>query len=125
MFYPIECSDRTCEVCNAAPAFPPLDEKSLLGHVMKTYETVDALVCQLRCLRAKFCVSFNLGPLTNSKRSCEISDSDHISSPKAFVTRQGYKYYWIEVNIKSSYLGIISFKNLNLDRNTINCLTHN
>ena len=46
------------------------------------------------------CVSVNIGPPTDEKFICELSDSDHINHPEDLKKREGFLYIGTEV-IKS------------------------
>ena len=46
------------------------------------------------------CVSVNIGPPTDEKFICELSDSDHMSHPEDLKKREGFLYIGTEA-IKS------------------------
>ena len=45
------------------------------------------------------CVSVNIGPPTDEKFICELSDSDHMTHPEDLKKREGFLYIGTEVLI--------------------------
>ena len=43
------------------------------------------------------CVSVNIGPSTDEKFICELSDSDHMKHPEDLKKREGFLYIGTEV----------------------------
>jgi len=43
------------------------------------------------------CVSVNIGPPTDEKLICELSDSDHTKHPEDLKKREGFLYIGTEV----------------------------
>ena len=44
------------------------------------------------------CISVNIGPPTDEKFICELSDSDHMKHPADLKMREGFLYIGTEVN---------------------------
>ena len=74
--------------------------KSLEGHVLKSYPVEKEDNCQLRCFQHRLCVSYNLGPLVEGHiRDCEISKSDEFRDPQNMTERPGYFYRGLKVHL--------------------------
>ena len=58
--------------------------------------------CQILCYKEARCVSYNLGPLTNCSRTCELSDSDDILHPNDLQERGGFSFSAAEVRARHS-----------------------
>ena len=50
----------------------------LEGHVISNHSVELNLDCQDQCALARECVSYNIGPMINTKMACELSNSDHL-----------------------------------------------
>ena len=81
-----------------------IDEYRLQFHVINTLTlSVDvrpsiSRACTRRCIMDPVCVSVNIGPPTDEKFICELSDSDHINHPEDLKKREGFLYIGTEVN---------------------------
>ena len=53
--------------------------------------------CTHRCIMDPVCVSVNIGPPTEEKFICELSDSDHVKHPEDLKKREGFLYISTEV----------------------------
>ncbi|XP_020897270.1 uncharacterized protein LOC110236123 [Exaiptasia diaphana] len=71
-----------------------LNNKSFTGHVIKSLEVLASGEdeCQSLCFLEGQCVSYNLGPVKDHKRACELSSSDHWTFPDALKDMKGHEY---------------------------------
>lgn len=49
--------------------------------------------CELHCYVEQSCLSFNLGPGSGDKLTCELSNSDHYQHPGDLVSKRGFSYH--------------------------------
>lgn len=68
------------------------------------------VTCRDRCVMEGTCVSFNIGPPTNDRVICQLSDSDHTLHPSDLKLQAGFAYKGAEVKTyrhdKNSYIYI-------------------
>ena len=80
-----------------------IDEYALQFHVIKRFNLSIYLgpslrsACTHRCIMDPVCVSVNIGPPTDEKFICELSDADHSKHPEDLKKRQGFLYIGTEV----------------------------
>ena len=73
----------------------------LEGHVISNHSVELNLDCQDQCALARECVSYNIGPMINTKMACELSNSDHLQHPEDLKPRKDWTYRGTEVFIPS------------------------
>ena len=73
----------------------------LEGHVISNHSVELNLDCQDQCALARECVSYNIGPMINTKMACELSNSDHLQHPEDLKPRKARTYRGTEVFIPS------------------------
>ena len=73
----------------------------LEGHVISNHSVELNLDCQDQCALARECVSYNIGPMINTKIACELSNSDHLPHPEDLKPRKDWTYRGTEVFIPS------------------------
>jgi len=90
-------------LCRRLKFSTKIDGYALHFHVIKTFHLsvyVGSSVrsaCTHRCIMDPVCVSVNIGPPTDEKFICELSDSDHMKHPEDFKKREGFLYIGTEV----------------------------
>ena len=78
--------------CRELDFLPPIENKALSGHVIRTVHVTSEGSCMAQCFSEERCVSYNLGPFKNEKHACELSHSDHILHDEDLEERQGYLF---------------------------------
>ena len=53
--------------------------------------------CKHRCAMKDTCVSINIGPASDDKVLCQLSESDHVRHPGDLKSRVGFTYRGTEV----------------------------
>ena len=84
-------------MCRRLKFDDPVYGYALQGHVIVNLTIGKGEFCRHRCTMESNCLSFNLGPQTNEKWVCELSNSDHMRHPGDMKTRQGFFYRGTEV----------------------------
>ena len=80
-----------------------IDGYALQFHVIKEFRLsiyVGSSVrsaCTNRCIMDPACVSVNIGPPTDEKFTCELSDSDYMKHPEDLKKREGFLFIGTEV----------------------------
>ncbi|XP_020898257.1 uncharacterized protein LOC110237027, partial [Exaiptasia diaphana] len=71
-----------------------IENKTFTGHVIKTTNLIAPGLeeCQMRCFAVHDCVSYNLGPINDHRRTCELSSSDHWTFHDALKDMKGHEY---------------------------------
>ena len=69
-----------------------IQDRVLIGHVLKSYVVDSKDDCELKCYMEADCMSISLGLEANGKYLCELSDSDHDMHPKDLEVRYGFIY---------------------------------
>lgn len=70
----------------------PVPNKILVSHVISTLTVASEEVCKIHCFIEVSCVSYNFGPKETGYHVCELSESDAISHPLDWITKQGFLY---------------------------------
>ena len=78
--------------CRELDFLPPIENKALSGHVIRTVHVTSEGSCMAQCFSEERCVSYNLGPFKNEKHACELSNSDHTLHDEDLKERQGYLF---------------------------------
>jgi len=84
-----------------------IDGYALQFHVIKTFHISIYVgpslhsACTHRCIMDPACVSVNIGPPTEEKFVCELSDSDHTKHPEDLKRREDFLFISTEVKIFS------------------------
>ena len=90
-------------VCRRLKFSTKTDAYALQFHVIKTFHLSIYVgpsvrsACTHRCIMDPMCVSVDIGPPTEEKFICELSDSDHSKHPEDFKRRRGFLYIGTEV----------------------------
>ena len=93
-------------LCRRLKFSAKIDGYALQFHVIKTFHLSIYVgpslrsACTHRCIMDPACVSVNIGPPTDEKFICELSDSDHMKHAADLEKREGFLYIGTEV-IKS------------------------
>ena len=97
-------SSLSSGLCRRLKFSTKIDGYALHVHVIKTFHLYVYVgpsvrsACTNRCIMDPMCVSVNIGPPTDEKFICELSDSDHMKHPEDLKKREGYLYIGSEVN---------------------------
>ena len=97
-------SSLSSGLCRRLKFSTKIDGYALHVHVIKTFHLYVYVgpsvrsACTHRCIMDPMCVSVNIGPPTDEKFICELSDSDHMKHPEDLKKREGYLYIGSEVN---------------------------
>ena len=85
--------------CRDLHFIPCVQNKTLTGHVIQTSRILSpgSETCQENCFLEGKCISYNLGPIQEQIRSCELSDADHVSDPGDVVQGNGSEYCAVKV----------------------------
>ena len=79
--------------CPVINFFEAIHDKVLQGHIIKIVNVTEEANCQVHCVLTESCVSYNLGPKTNSNQHiCELSKFDHIRFPDDLKVKEGFTY---------------------------------
>ena len=78
--------------CRELDFLPPIENKALKGHVIRTIAVTCEGVCMAECFSEERCVSYNLGPFKEGKHRCELSNSDNVLHPKHLEEKPGYLF---------------------------------
>ena len=90
-------------LCRRLKFSTKIDGYVLRFHVIKKYDLSIYVgpsvhsACTHRCIMDPVCVSVNIGPPTDEKFICELSDSDNMKHPKDLKKREGFLYIGTEV----------------------------
>ena len=90
-------------LCRRLKFSTKIDGYALQFHVIKTFDLSIYVgpsvrsACTHRCIMDPVCVSVNIGPPTNEKFICELSNSDHTKHPEDLKKREGFLYIGTEV----------------------------
>ena len=96
-------------LCRRLKFSTKIDGHALQFHVIKKFDLSIYVgpsvhsACTHRCIMDPVCVSVNIGPPTDEKFICELSDSDHTEHPADLKKREGFLYIGTEVNNFSKY----------------------
>jgi len=74
----------------------------MTGHVVETSKIAlsgASETCQNKCFEEDQCVSYNLGPVEGSIRTCELSAADRWMRPGFLAIKEGFEYCPVEVSI--------------------------
>jgi len=91
-------------LCRRLKFSTKIDGYALQFHVIKKFHLSIYVgpsgrsACTHRCIMDPVCVSVNIGPPTDEKFICELSDSDHAKHPEDLKKREGFLYIGTEVN---------------------------
>ena len=90
-------SYKLSDLCRRLQFTTPVQGYALQGHTIKILSIGSHASCRDLCTMESHCVSFNLGPPTNDRVVCELSDSDHTRHPDDLKPQQGFVYRATEV----------------------------
>ena len=85
--------------------FYKLEGKSFNGSLLERYLAQDYWVCLFLCINAvnKNCFSFNFGAIqAQGLQECELSNSEMKLEPDKIEDRQGFTYYGMTDEVRSS-----------------------
>ena len=85
--------------CRELDFLPPIENKALSGHVIRTVPVTSEGSCMAQCFSEERCVSYNLGPFLNGKHACELSHSDHILHHEDLKVTPGYLFRPTKVSL--------------------------
>ena len=70
-------------------------DHALVGHSMSSVLVGDEFECQLKCIHAQPCKSFNVHFSSSqaNKRVCELKNQTRETKPNDFKARKGSNYY--------------------------------
>ena len=92
--------------CRAILFNPITKDKYLIHHIIKTVPVENEVSCELICYEDPDCVSYNYGPVLSEIPLCDMNNSTHLQVTNVnFITRNGYSYRGIEVNLKTWLTG--------------------
>ncbi len=80
------------DLCRSLKFTTPLEGHVLVGHVIKNLSIGLHASCKHLCTMESQCVSFNIGPSTNAKMLCQLSDSDHNTHSEDLKPKEGFIY---------------------------------
>lgn len=78
--------------CRVLQFEPPTPERSLAGHVIKSFWVKSGESCEANCFEDDDCMSINFGPKTQGKHLCDLSSSDHNLHPDDLKERPKFIY---------------------------------
>ena len=90
-------------LCRRLKFSTKIDGDALQFHVIKQFDLSIYVgpsvrsACTYRCIMDPVCVSVNIGPPTDEKFICELSDSDHMKHAEDLKKREGFLYIGTEV----------------------------
>ncbi|KAL9970507.1 hypothetical protein ACROYT_G022893 [Oculina patagonica] len=80
------------DLCRSLKFTTPLEGHALVGHVIKNLSIGIHASCKHLCTMESQCVSFNIGPPTNARMLCQLSDSDHNTHSEDLKPKEGFIY---------------------------------
>ena len=92
-------------LCRRLKFSTKIDGYALRFHAIKTFDLSIYVrpsvrsACTHRCIMDPVCASVNIGPPTDEKFICELSDSDYMAHPEDLKKREGFLYIGTEVLI--------------------------
>ena len=92
-------------LCRRLKFSTKIDGYALRSHMIKKFNLSIYVgpsvrsACTHQCIMDPVCVSVNIGPPTDEKFICELSDSDHMKHPEDLKKREGFLYIGTEVLI--------------------------
>ena len=89
--------------CRELDFLPPMENKALSGHVIRTVPVTCEGSCMAQCFSEERCVSYNLGPFLNGNHACELSHSDHILHHEDLKEIRGYLFRPTKVSLHLDY----------------------
>ena len=86
--------------CRLLQYKPPMKNRTLIGHVIKSLLVNTADGCEINCFMNDDCMSLNFGPLADGKRVCELSSSDHDIHPEDLKHHKEFIYrpVWVSLS---------------------------
>ena len=90
-------------LCRRLKFSTKIDGYALQFHVIKKFDLSIYVrpsvrsACTNRCIMDPVCVSVNIGPPTDERFICELSDSDHMKHPEDLKKQEGFRYIGTEV----------------------------
>ncbi|XP_078374669.1 uncharacterized protein LOC144658185 isoform X1 [Oculina patagonica] len=78
--------------CRALQFKLPVNNRKLVGHVIKSILVKSEIGCEANCFKEDNCMSMNLGPLEDGKHVCELSSSDHDLHPEDLKHQEEFIY---------------------------------
>ena len=103
-------------LCRRLQFTTPVQGYALQGHMIKNLSIGLHASCRDLCTMESHCMSFNLGPPTNDRVVCELSDSEHIQHPEDLTPRQGFVYRATEVRNPVTLLKISIYSHITFER---------
>ncbi|KAL9970508.1 hypothetical protein ACROYT_G022894 [Oculina patagonica] len=85
-------TDANQDLCRSLKFTTPLEGHALVGHVIKNLSIGIHASCKHLCTMESQCVSFNIGPPTNARMLCQLSDSDHNTHSENLKPKEGFIY---------------------------------
>ncbi|KAL9970506.1 hypothetical protein ACROYT_G022892 [Oculina patagonica] len=85
-------ADARQDLCRLLKFTTPLEGYALVGHVIKNLSIGLHASCNHLCTMESQCVSFNIGPPTNARMLCQLSDSDHNTHSEDLKPKEGFIY---------------------------------
>lgn len=92
---------KVCSTLNVSRTKPSTYRKVLAGRIIKSFRILapGLETCQNKCFNEPDCVSYNLGPVEGNIRACELNDLDHEALPENIISKDGFEYCPIKVDI--------------------------
>ena len=87
--------------CRAIQFKEAIINRTLVGHVIKSYRVTLEIGCEAICFENDDCMSVNFGPLeADGRHLCNLSNSDHDIHPKDLKQRNEFifKPVWVSMN---------------------------
>ena len=76
----------------------PINDKVLPGHVIRTELVPNEGSCRVKCFLEPNCVSMNVGPELEGKRTCELKNfTDESETQTGLKEKKGYIHFAVEV----------------------------
>ncbi|XP_078372777.1 uncharacterized protein LOC144656430 [Oculina patagonica] len=91
-FSEIYHSTLATDDCRALQFKLPVNNRKLVGHVIKSVLVKSEIGCEAKCFKEDNCMSMNLGPLEDGKHVCELSSSDHDLHPEDLKHQEEFIY---------------------------------
>ena len=91
------CFAGDCGETRRIKFYLPDNGRFLEGHVFLNLSLGIRRQCEEKCLMERECVSVNIGPASNDKFICELSNSDHVQYPHHLKQRRDWTYRGTEV----------------------------
>ena len=100
----IICVEGDCGEIRRIKFYPPDNGRYLDGHVFLNLSIGIHRQCEEKCLLESECVSVNIGPPSNDKFVCELSNSDHVQHRQDLKLRRDWIYRGIEVGTTNTFV---------------------